>query len=252
MDFLRSCYKQRISYVKGNPGITALATWYFAAPTALPFPSHHSFGSPTWDSEHPGITTLGFDATGPRTYYNGKRLNRSDGTTYAGPLICFKEGTDSPANLPRGRDATPIECLDPPFGILTGGSGLYALPGRGGLLTGGQGVPLPSGVACVNCPGFTPLTVSVTLSGFSGVYAVYNGAHTLTQTVSPCIWTVSLGGTKTITAVRGAGNAWNVFLTAAPTAAQYTGTAPDCLTGATLSLVFSFIGGSATASLSIP
>lgn len=138
MDFLRSCSSQAISFVEHDPTQQALATWYVAAPTALVFPTEHAFGSPVWDTVHPTATTLGFDATTPRVYYNGRRTNASDGTTFAGTASFFQIGAPSRAPLERGVNETPVECLRAPFGIVTGGLCVPIVPAGGGLRTGGS------------------------------------------------------------------------------------------------------------------
>lgn len=142
MDVLRSCYKRRIRFVKDDPTKTAVATWYFAAKTAKVFPGLQLFSSAVWDSFHPTAVTLGDDESFSRQYYNGRRLNASDGTKFAGPLRFFTEGADAPSVLPRGADGfTPRECMVPPFGINKGGMCLPVGAGIGGLVLGGNCVP---------------------------------------------------------------------------------------------------------------
>lgn len=124
MDFLRSCYSQLVSYRKDDPSQQFIGQWYFCDPRALPFPGPHAFGSPTWDTEHPTETTLGWDATSFRFYYNGRRLNTSDGTKFAGPQDYFVNGQPDVPGLERGVNGTPVECLKRPLGKAIGGLGL--------------------------------------------------------------------------------------------------------------------------------
>jgi hypothetical protein len=195
-DFLRSCYSQKISYVAGDPSIQATATWYFAAPGALPLPTGNAFCSPTWDTVHPTATTLGFDATSKRTYYNGKRLNASDGTNYAGPLAYFTEGAPGPAVLPRSSDGfTPLSCI-PPAGKFLSGTCIPAVPSSGVKnLTGMCTEPITPGTPCANCSGTTPLTRTCTIAGCTGVAAPANGTWTCTQlSFNPCFWLATGAG----------------------------------------------------------
>lgn len=127
MDLLRSCYSQNVMYFNGDPSQVTKCRWYFAARTAKPFPAPHAFGSPTWDTVHPTSTTLGWDATSSRSYYNGKRSNTSDGTSFAGPLDFFQNGADTLADLDRGVNGTPVVCLRSPVGVALGG-GVSVLP----------------------------------------------------------------------------------------------------------------------------
>ena len=120
-DFLRSCYSQNVMYDASDPTKKYKATWYFTKPGALPFPGLHSFGSPTWDWVHPFPTTIGFDASSPRSYYNGRRLNISDGNSFAGPMEYFLDGQSSASPLQRGDDGTPAACILRPAGFALGG-----------------------------------------------------------------------------------------------------------------------------------
>jgi hypothetical protein len=252
MDFLRSCYSQRIRFVEHDPTKTALATWYFCKPGALVFPGDQAFGSPTWDSDHPTATSIGFDALAPRTYYNGKRLNRSSGQSFAGPKEWFLHGQPTVQNLPRGSDLTPRVCIPSPTGLATGGQVVDGVRAEGGILTGGvcsDGM-LP-GVPCANCPTTTPLTVSVTLGGFSGAHSWYNGTHQLTQTISPCIWALAGPGTLALQLFRNPSNTWDLFLTGS-IGSYYSGVVADCVSPGTLALVFSIIGGNPTCTISVP
>lgn len=252
MDFLRSCYTSRIAYQQGNSLVQSDATWYFAAPGALCFPGPHAFGSPTWDTVHPTLTDLGWQAQAPRRYYNGRRLNSSDGTQFAGPESYFLVGSPVGATLDRTANGTPLECVPPPYGLVLGGQGFPVLRGRGGLRLGGEESLLVPGVPCAACPGFTPLTVTVTIGGFAVPYTSYNGTWTLNQTASPCVWHLVVIGTQVLTLTRSAGNVWTLTLSGSPTIAEYSGVIPDCVTAGTLAKVFSFFGGNATASLSVP
>lgn len=253
MDFLRSCSRQKISFVENDPSTQVPAIWYYAAPTAKAFPTEHAFGSPVWDSVHPTVTTLGFDATKPRSYYNGRRINTSDGTSFAGPASFFQIGCPAPALLPRGVGDTPVECLDPPFGLVTGGLCLPTVPARGGLRTGGFSTqPIIPGVPCANCPGVTSLTMTVTLGGFPVPYTDYNGTFVLTQSLVPCTWFLARSGTHAITLIRNTATTWLVNLAGSLTVAAYLGTSGDCILPATLNQTFSFIGGNQTCVVSAP
>lgn len=253
MDLLRSCYKQRIRFVAGDLATQEVATWYFAAPTAKPFPFDHAFGSPTWDAEHPSFTDLGFNASAPRTYYNGRRLNRSDGTTFAGPASDFRFGAPGPNPLPRGTDETPRVCIPSPTGQMLGGLSVGVAAASGGLRTGGVCVPaMVPGVPCGNCPTVTPLTVTLTLSGFDPAHAWYNGTHTLVQQASPCNWLLTGPGTLSINLFRNPSNTWDLFLTGSAIASYYSGVIADCISPGTIAKVFSVIGGDPTVTLSVP
>lgn len=169
MDLLRSCSKQLMMPVANSPLTKVLATWYRAAPTATVFPGEHSFGSPVWDSEHPTTTTLGFDANAPRIYYNGKRENASDGTRFAGPADYFVNGAPALALLPRGVNETPVECLLPPWGLVTGGQAIPVIAAAGGLRTGGSATAPVSVASTIrywtwSTPGNTPTQIRWTIS----------------------------------------------------------------------------------------
>lgn len=138
MDLVRSCYSRNIRYVNGDPTQKAVVTWYRSASTAKVFPGPHAFGSANWDTVHPTPTILGDQDGDARKWYSGKRINRSDGRTFAGPLDFFLNGADAPAPLTKAFDGTPIECLRPPFGKMTGGSIRNFAAGRMGKKTGGS------------------------------------------------------------------------------------------------------------------
>lgn len=230
MDLVRSCYKRRIRYVAGDPSQTAVATWYFAAPGARAFPFPHAFASANWDSVHPTAVVLGDDESFPRSWYNGRIINRSDGTDFAGPPQFFADGADMPALLPRGQDGfTPIECLKPPFGIAIGGLSEPIRSAIGGKTLSGSSVPgIAPGAPCGNCPAFTPLRTTVTAAGFVAPYTAFNGTHVLTQS-GACTWNVAIGP-HAIFALRGPGF-WVVQMQyfPGPLVADYLGPSPDCL-----------------------
>jgi hypothetical protein len=129
MDLLRSCSVQRARYDASDPSKTTLLRWYFCAPTAEAFPGENAFGSPVWDQDKGIQTTIGFDATASRSYYNGTRQNTSDGKSFAGPEEFFRSGQDTDAALPLGVNLTPVECLKSPVGVAIGG-GLQPLPDK--------------------------------------------------------------------------------------------------------------------------
>lgn len=190
MDFLRSCSTQRLQYILNDATAVVDATWYRAAKGAIAFPGVHAFGSPVWDLVHPTPTTLGFDATAPRRYYNGRRLNSSDGKKVAGPLSYFLDGAPFKQVLPRGADGTPIQCLPAPWGKSTGGLLVPAVSAIGGKKTGGFLVstgPTP-GTPCGQCTGTTPLNVTIAVAGATGTEALFNGSFITTQ-ISACTWT---------------------------------------------------------------
>lgn len=252
MDLLHSCYRQKISFLKGFPASQAIATWYFCSPNAHAFPEPHSFGSPTWDTDHPTITTLGFDATSSRTYTNGRRTNSSNGQSYAGPLIYFQEGAPARALLPRISNGTPVECVPPPWGLAGGGLLVPLRAGLGGKLAAGQLVAgVVPGMPCINCVGTTPATVRVVLSGFAGGHAFLNGTWTLPQ-INPCTWFHSFSAFQFIQLLRVATNHWQLDASDTFQQAQYELTTPDCVTSCVLPLSLSTIGGDPTAPLLIP
>lgn len=121
MDFLRSCYKSTIAYSSTDSSLTAPAQWYFAKPSAECFPAPHAFASSIWDTVHPTPTTLGWDATKSRTWTNGRNLNHSDGTNFAGKLAEFQTGQGSEPPLVRGINNTPADCIARPAGKCIGG-----------------------------------------------------------------------------------------------------------------------------------
>jgi len=167
MDLLRSCYSQRLNYITNDAVTTALARWYFCAPDALCFPGDHAFGSPTWDQIHPTVTGLGFDATGPRGYSNGRRSNASKGQMYAGPLQYFEVGQPSIGSLDRGSSGTPVECLEPPYGLAGGGLAVPCEAGKGGKKAGGVAtIVIPTvTIACFvpHSPWLATMTLTFTL-----------------------------------------------------------------------------------------
>lgn len=251
-DLLRSCSTQAIFYVDGDTSFQEQARWYFCAPGALPFPSWHAFGSPVWDTEHPTVTTLGFDATSPRVYDRGRRTNASDGTRFAGPIEFFQQGCMFPQNLPRGSSGTPVVCLDRPEGLALGGQAVPVNVARGGLLLGGQAVTtIAPGVPCSSCPGVTPSTVSMTVAGFTGLGTIFNGTWTIPQTASPCVWQLNFGGGAFIQVTRTAGT-WTVLFDPPVKNATYSGVSVDCVTPTVMTQSFSNIGGPATFVLQMP
>ena len=252
MSFLRSCYRQRIMFVAGDPTQTTVATWYRCGPDAKVFPFLSAFGSPTWDTDHPTITEIGFDATTARPWYNGRRINSSLGQTYAGDRLDFLNGAAAPGHIPRAFDGTPVECLQPPFGLAGGGSGVPSNVARGGkVVTGSAGPSVMPGVPCSQCVGVTPLIFRLVLSGFTGANAPVNGTWTMTQNAfNPCAWgnfPTPFGLTVASTSF-----GWLVDVVGIGGNALYSGSKVDCVTGVILPQTFSSIGGGATCQLLIP
>jgi hypothetical protein len=249
MDLLRSCYRRPIRYVAGDVSITSPATWFFAKETALPFPGPHSFGSQNWDSDHPFDPAIGEKGSSKGTYYNGRPLNRSDGRNFAGPKGFFLAGCDTPANLPRGTDATPLICLERPLGKMAGGFGVPVALGSGGKRVAGTSTtstPLPPpGTPCTNCPPlYTPSYVPLTIAGATGPQAVFNGTWNVPQ-ISPCTWFLNIGGSNQITIGRLFGGQWSVNCTDFPTTFSpfYVSATPDCQSLAVIPYSFGILGG---------
>lgn len=234
-------------FVAGDPSQTAVATWYRAKPGAAVFPGAHAFGSAIWDTEHPTSTLLGDQDGAPKSWYNGRRINRSDGQKVAGPISYFTSGAPAPDFLPRASDGfTPVECLSPPFGLATGGNSVPTVLALGGVRTGGvSSVPIAPGVPCANCPSLTPLRVTVNLNGFLGLNAVFNGTHVLTQ-VAPCSWDLVISPGFFIFLVSNGGPTWSLDVNGTGVAI-YTGGAPDCITPVTIPLTASTMAAGPTA-----
>lgn len=136
MDMGRSCYTRKMKFVRGDQSQTFLATWYFAAASAKPFPGFHLFSSAVWDIVHPTPVTLGDSENFQKKWSTGRRFNRSDGTTFAGPLEDFLEGAAAPGDLPRGTGGTPVVCLKDPFGLALGGEDVPVVPDLAALRKG--------------------------------------------------------------------------------------------------------------------
>jgi len=252
MDFLRSCYKQNARFVEGDATRVAQLTWYFCKKTALPFPGVHAFGSSNWDAIHPTPTLLGFDATAKRTYYNGRALNSSRGTAFAGPQAYFVDGAPAPSTLSRGVLGTPTECLLPPFGLAKGGLCVPVNPARGGVFKSGKLIStITPGTPCVFCPGITPSRCIVTIAGCTGANTVWNGTWTAVQVI-PCRWRfVQLAG-HTLNVVRGPGT-WNValFVNIVGNTSNYSSGFADCITPGPVAFVNQTGGGSWPATVAI-
>lgn len=239
MDLLRSCSRQTMRYIAGQPAEQAIGTWYFAKKTALPFPIPHSFGSPVWDTFHPMPTDIGFNAEAARTWYRGTPLNSSDGTKWAGDLDWFVNGADQAENLPRGSNGTPVECLAPPFGIASGGTATDTGLSVGGLLSGGKTF-IPA-VACSECTGPTPEILSITLTGFTN--GPTNATWVFTQDpVFSCLWTAGSGGVA-LSLSRAGGFFWNLTITDGVGAALYQGGGGGCIGSFSMAKLVSTNGG---------
>lgn len=169
-------------FFANDPFHLVKATWYRCKPGAKVFPTWHTFTSENWDYSHPTFFPLGDDAFSKRVWYNGRRLNSSDGTTFAGPLEFFQTGAPAPGLLPRSTDGTPVVCLLPPFGKIKGGLCVPVSSGRGGKRKGGfVRQAITPGLPCGNCVGTTPSTCTVTGAGFPAPNAVFNGTFQLNQ-----------------------------------------------------------------------
>jgi len=208
MDYGRSCYRRRMRYVAGDLGAFTPVTWYFCAPTAVPFPTQHRFGSANWDMERNWFSDLGDDAQSTRTYYNGRRLNRSDGTTFAGPLEYFQLGAPAAGPIPRGFGGTPVECLKPPFGLAKGGTMIPVDVVRGGIFKGASSTPGSVPVVCADLgtasrfaliqaatgPASIHVGSTITMVFAFGLWAGTIGSGTnqilLVATCSPGLWSV--------------------------------------------------------------
>lgn len=191
-------------------------------------PGPHAFGSPTWDSFHPMPTTLGWNATAPRSYYNGRRLNASDGQKTAGPLRFFSEGCDAPAILPRGADGyTPLECLPALGGKAVSGLSMPVMSAHGGKLVAGSiSTPGPTpGIPCGLCSvSITPATIKLTVTGFTGAGLTANGTWLVPQVLA-CVWQLINGAGVVFTVQRVPANFWQVQIAGAfPT--TFNGTTP--------------------------
>jgi len=239
MDLLRSCSRQNMRFVVGDLLTQAEATWYRTAPNAKTFPTPHVFGSPVWDTFHPMTTDIGFNASAPRTYYNGRRINSSTGRKWAGPLVYFRAGAPATGDLPRATNGTPVECLNPPFGLALGGTSRAIALSKGGLMNGGRAYT--PAVACSECTGPTPSTLTITLSGFTT--GSLNQLWTFTQDpVFPCLWGASSGG-NTLTLARAGGFFWNLTILDGVGAALYQGGAVGCIGSFSMTQLVSTIGG---------
>lgn len=229
-----------MQFVEGDPTAVTDATWYRCKKGAVAFPGAHAFGSPVWDIVHPTPTTLGFDATASRRYYNGRRLNSSDGQKVAGHLEWFLTGAPSKANLPRLTDGTPVECIKPPFGKMLGGVSVPVAAAIGGKSVGGALVTtVIPGAPCTSCPGVTPATVVLTITGATGLAAVINGVWMLPQDVptNPCLWTHNEFPVRTFDADSFPAP-WAVFVSTqfGLVTGIYTGSPGNCVTPMTLNL----------------
>lgn len=238
MDFARSCQRRRMKFSVG--GFHATATWFFCHPDAKPFPYEHTFSLGNWDIVHPTPTTLGDDATQKRVWYNGRRLNRSTGQTFAGPLEFFQHGCPGPGAIPRAFDGTPIECLSAPFGKAGGGFCLPTMPAVGGKrVSGGSSPSVTPGMPCANCSSITPAIPVVTIAGAAGFAAGLNGTWTLTQQPAGCTWQRVLGFAGSIVLNRFPGGNWQVAL-GVPfnPSAGYSNVTADCVTPTVIPQVF--------------
>jgi hypothetical protein len=251
IDFGRSCYSQPMSFVSNDPTIQATATWYFCAPTALPFPYPCAFGSPTWDTVHPTITNLGFDATKPRKYYNGRRLNASDGRTFAGPAEYFLNGAPAPAILPRGVNDTPIVCLQPPHGAAKGGLCVPVVSALGGVGFSGRCVSgITPGIPCAYCSGTTPGLPVITIAGAAGNYTVLNGVQQLAQ-IASCNWQKIVAPPALVALSRIPPGQWQcVLFSSIGTTATYLLATADCTTPVTLPVSIPDVGAPPSVALS--
>jgi len=191
MDLGRSCSRQKIRFLNGGQVDEELATWYFAAPTAKLFPEPHAFGALIWFTDPPAKTGAGFVEGAPRTYYNGRRINSSDGTSFAGPLEFFVEGAPAPAVIPRTVNGTPVQCIRDP-GLLLGGLAVDSPPCLGGLLTGGTCGDVQVPLVC----GSLPATIYGTVLTGTGFLAPFVGSTFPTTFAFPNFWNggVNVGG----------------------------------------------------------
>lgn len=239
-DYLRSGYTRLMRFVAGDPSKHCAARWYRCAPTAKPFPYVHSFGSANWDGARGFITPLGDDATVGRTYYNGRRLNRSRGTTFAGPAEFFRDGAPAIGEIPRAFDGTPVECLLPPFGLAGGGLSVPVVASKGGKKGGGKSIDVTPSFICPFCPDATPQHFSVALSGFAPPDAGFNGTWTLSNSSSgPCTWIGGPGGNVQLFFD---GAFWDLFVLGAAANNQYEVADAFCSTPKALVVIDYSIG----------
>jgi hypothetical protein len=222
-------------FVVGNPSIDTHAMWYFAAKTALPFPTPHAFDSANWNTVHPTRSLLGDQDQARRRYYNGRRLNISDGTSFAGPLAFFQNGCPAIGDLPRGPGNTPLVCIRPGGGIFKSGTLLPTNPAIGGVDKGGSSYrPISPGLPCNNCSAETPAALLVTITGALGPAAVFNGVWTCPQDIGfNCSWSLTVAPGHTIDIIRQGSLPlvrYNASLTGPGNAAyvQVSGVQPDC------------------------
>lgn len=243
MDLLRSCYKGTMRYVDGDPTQKTTVKWFFCKPTAKPFPVPHAFGSQNWDSVHPTATDLGDDAASPRPYYNGRALNSSKGTDFAGPIEYFQDGQPSGTQpLPRGVIGTPVDCLNPPYGLAKGGLCVPALPAIGGVYKSGKAIA-PT-FPCFSCPAGTPGTLVVNLVGATGPQAMWNGVNVLPQqdALHPCNYQIVSGPDGIFANWFLTANV-NVTFVAGGNSAAYVGAFADCTTAGVLTFAGQIGGG---------
>jgi len=239
MDLLRSCSRQNMRFVVGDLITQAEATWYRTAPNAKTFPTPHVFGSPVWDTFHPMPTDIGFNASAPRTYYNGRRINSSTGRKWAGPLPYFRAGAPAAGDLPRGFNGTPVECLAQPPGLALGGLSREVGRARGGLMLSGRSIP--PAIPCSECFGPTPSVVSITLSGFTTPSLNQNWIL-VQDPLSPCQWTAS-SGSNSLTLSRAGGFFWPLTILDGVGGATYQGSGASCIGSFSMAKLASTIGG---------
>lgn len=218
-------------FFANDPFHLVKATWYRCKPGAKVFPTWHTFTSENWDYSHPSFFPLGDDAFSKRVWYNGRRLNSSDGTTFAGPLEFFQTGAPAPGLLPRSNDGTPVVCLRAPFGTIASGLCVPVRGNRGSTRGGGFfATTVTPGLPCLNCVGTTPASPVITVAGAFGFAAPLNGTWTLIQ-ITPCQWQRIVAPGVVITMARAVGNQWLPTLGIAfNPSGFYSSITSDCVT----------------------
>ena len=204
-------------FYRDDPTKITQVQWYFVGEDGPWLGREYSFGSLQWDKrENIPEPDVG-EVYDPQPWKNGKPPYAINPGGLCGSQDQWIHGALSTDPVPPDYPGTqiPVCCANPQEpeigGNAIGGEATAVNDtffGVAGNANGGTATA-HSILHCSMCMPTTPYQQKCTWSGFTGANAYLNGVYILTQTGSPCVWTLITSNCSLI--LQGSGT-WNAYL----------------------------------------